>query len=103
MSGHREAIAEVVVGGDAELGAGLHEAEEGVAAVAAGVAVGAAADLSFGHVGAEVALGAIGMQRDVGAVERHQRLGLVRVQPGEQPIERGEACVPAEDAVEARA
>ena len=42
--------AEVVPEGDAELGAGLVEAEKGIAAIATGIAPGAAAHLSFGDL-----------------------------------------------------
>src|SRR3954453_23934423 len=57
-------VAEVVPEGDAELLAGLGKAKEGVAAVASGVGLGAAADLALGDLAANVVLGAVGGQRD---------------------------------------
>ena len=87
MSWHGESIAEVVPEGDAELGAGLHETEEGITAAAAGVAVGSAADLSLGNEGADVALGTVGVQRDLGPVEHHQQFGFVGMQPPQQSFQ----------------
>jgi hypothetical protein len=51
--------------GNAELGAGLFEAEESVATVAANITTGAAANLALGHVAADVILRSIGVQGDV--------------------------------------
>src|SRR3954470_1431949 len=96
-------VAEVVPEGDAELLAGLGEAEEGVAALAAKIALGAAADLALGHLAADVVLGTVGVQRDLWMVEHHQQLGLVGVQPLQQAVERDEAGAALEDAVEAGA
>ena len=101
-AGDAEPGAEIVPEGDAELPAGLGEAEEGVAAVAADVAVGSAADLALGHLAADVVLRAVGVQRDLRVIEHHQQLGLVGVQPLQQAVEGGEAGAPLEDAVEAR-
>ena len=95
--------AEEVPEGDAELPAGFGEPEKGVAAVAADVAVGSAADLSLGYLAADVVFRAVGVQRDLGVVEHHQQLGLVGVQPLKQAVEGGEAGTAPEDAVEARA
>jgi len=81
--------------------AGLGEPEEGVAAVTAGVAVGTAADLTLGHLAADVIFRAVGVQRDLRAIEHHQQLSLVGVQPLEQTIKRGEAGAALEDAIEA--
>ena len=67
------------------------------------VAAGAAADLALGDLAADVVLRAVGVQRDLRAVEHHQQLGLVGVQPGEQAVEGGEAGAAPEDAVEAGA
>ena len=44
----------------------------------------------------------IGIQRRLGAVEHHQQLGLVGMQPREQAIEGDEAGAAAEDAIEPR-
>ena len=97
-----EACAEVVPEGDAELGAGLGEAEEGVAAVAAGVAAGSAADLALGDLATNVVLGAVGVERDLGPFEHHEQFALVGAQAREQTVERGEAGLVAEDAIEPR-
>src|SRR5208337_4679513 len=103
-AGGTEPGAEIVPEREAELLAGLAEAEEGVAAVAAGVGLGAAADLAFGHLAADVILRTVGVQRDLRVVEHHQELGLVGVQPLEQAVEGGKAggAQEEEDAVEAR-
>src|SRR5271166_5783936 len=101
-AGGTEPGAEIVPERDAELLARLAEAEEGVTAVAPGVAFGPAADLALGHLAADVVLRTIGVQRDLRVVEHHQELGLVGVQPLEQPIEGGKAGGAQEDAVEAR-
>src|SRR5882724_10173414 len=98
-----EAVAEIVPEEDAELAAGLGEAEKGVSAVAAGVAAGAAADLSPGDVAADVVLGSIGVQGDLWAVEDEEQLGLVGVEASKQLVEEGESGAAFEDAVEAGA
>ena len=99
---HCEPCAEIVPEGDAELCAGLAEAEEGIAAVATDVAAGAAADLALGDLAADVVLRAVGVQRDFGPIEHHQQFGLVGVQPREQTVEGDEAGLAREDAVEPR-
>jgi len=98
--GDTEPGAQVVPEGDAEFFAGLAEAKEGVATIAAGVAVGSAADLTFGHLAADVVFRAVGVQRDPRAVEHHQQLGFVGVQPLEQTVKRGEVGAALEDAIE---
>ena len=45
--------------------AGLGEAEEGVTAVAAGVASGACTDLALGDLAANVVLRSVGVERDM--------------------------------------
>src|SRR3954462_8667432 len=96
-------VAEIVPEGDAELLAGLGKAEEGIPAVAAKIALGAAADLALGHLAADVVFGAVGVQRDLWMVEHHQQLGLVGVQPLQQAVEHDEAGAALEDAVGAGA
>src|SRR3954454_11383427 len=85
-----------------ELPAGLGQTREGVAAVAAAVAVRATADLTLGHLTADVVFRAVGVQGDFGAVEHHQQLELVGVQPLEQSIKYGKAGAAAEDAIKTR-
>src|SRR5271170_8164961 len=97
-----EAGAEVVPKFDAVLAAGLQEAEEGVAAVAADVGAGPAADLALGDVATDVVLGAVGVQRDIGPIEHLEQFALVGPLAGQQTIESGEAGLVAEDAVEPR-
>src|SRR5260370_41629263 len=68
---------QVVPERDAELGASFGDAEEGVAAVSAVLAAGAAADLSLGDLAADVVFGAVGGQRDFGPIEHHQQFCLL--------------------------
>jgi len=98
----RESRAEIVPECDAELGAGLVEAEEGIATVATDIAAGAAADLALGHLAADVVFRSIGMEGDLGAIERHQQLALVGMEPFEQTVEDDEAGATREDTVEPR-
>jgi hypothetical protein len=57
-----EAGAEIVPEADAELGAGLHQAEDDVAGNTAGLGAGAAGALAAGDDGAQVVLGVVGVQ-----------------------------------------
>jgi hypothetical protein len=97
---HSEPITEIIPERDAEFAAGVHQAEESIAAIASGVAVRAAADLALDDVTADVALGAIGVQRDLRPVEHGEQLGLVGIEPLQQAIERDEAGAATEDAIE---
>lgn len=56
-------------------------------AVASGIAAGSAADLAPSDVSADVVLRAVRVQPDLGALEHPQQLGLVGVQPREQPVQ----------------
>ena len=96
-----EACAEIVPEFDAVLAAGLQEAEKVVAAIAAGVAAGSAADLALGDLATNVVLGAVGVQWDLWPFEHHQQFALVGALAGQQAIEGGEAGR-AEDTVEPR-
>jgi hypothetical protein len=64
-----ETVAKMVPEGNAEFVAGFCQAEESIAAVAAGVAAGAAADLSPGDLAADIVLGSVGVQWDLRSVE----------------------------------
>ena len=75
--GHAEAMAEEIPESDAELGAGLHQAEQAVAGVAAEIGAGAAAELAPSDVGADVVFRAVGVQGNVGAFQHAQQFGLV--------------------------
>src|SRR3974377_78768 len=85
---------------DAEFCAGLAEAEEGVAAVAPGVASCAAADLSLGDLAADVVFRTVGVQWDFGSIEDHQQFVLVGMEPCERVGGADEAGLAREDAVE---
>src|SRR5271155_1030418 len=95
-----EARAQIVPEEDAVLGAGLHEPEEVVAAVAAGVASGSAADLAFFDLATDVVLGAVGVQWDIGPLEHHQQFAFVGALTPQQAVELGESASVAEDVVE---
>src|SRR5580698_8698123 len=95
-----ESVAKVVPERDFELGAGFGETEKGIAAITTDIAAGAGTDLAPGDMAADVVLRSVGVQRDFGSVEHHQQLGLVGVEPREQAVERDEAGVALEDAVE---
>ena len=96
-----ETSAEVIPKCDAEFGCCVHQAEEGVATVAPGVAVGATADLALDDLAANVAFGSVGVERYVRPLEDGEQFGLIGVQPRQQAIECGEAGAAAKDAIEA--
>src|SRR3954452_6253936 len=100
---HVEPAAQVIPERDALLGTGLGQTEKSIAAIASDLAAGAGTDLAAGDVAADVVLGAIGVQRDLRPLQYHQQLGLVGMQPRQQPIKADEAGAAAEDTVEARA
>ena len=76
-----EAIAEVVPECGADLGAGVHQADESVAAVATVVALSSTTDLACGDNGMDVALGAIGARRNFRPVEHPGQFRFVGIQP----------------------
>ncbi|MEA2726593.1 MAG: hypothetical protein QOF70_1068, partial [Acetobacteraceae bacterium] len=82
------------------LGAGLGQAEEGIAAIAPGVAAGSGTDLAAGDLAANVILRTVGVQRDFRPLQHHQQLGLIGMQSFQQSIQRDEAGATAEDAIE---
>src|ERR1700757_57912 len=100
---HGKPRAEVIPESDAELRAGLVEAEKGVAAVATNVTSGAATDLSLGDLAADIVLRSIGVQWDLRPVEHHQQFTLVGMEPGKQTVEGDESGLVREDAIEAGA
>jgi hypothetical protein len=51
-------------------------------------------------VAADVIFRSVGVEWDFRAVEHHQQLGLFRVQPCEQTVERDEPSLKGEDAIE---
>jgi hypothetical protein len=96
-----EAIAEVIPECHAELGASVHEAEEGVSAVTAIVAVGTTADLSLDDVTANVAFRSVGVERNFRPLKDGEQFGLVGMQSRQQAIECDEAGAAAKDAIRA--
>src|SRR5258708_29565163 len=92
-AGDFEACAEVVPEFDAVLAAGLQEAEKAVAAVAADVGAGSAADLAFFDLATDVVLGAVGVQRDIGPFEHLEQFALVGPLAGQQTVETSVARV----------
>ena len=101
--GHPEPAAQIIPHGDAELAACLGEAQEGIAAITAGIAACPSADLPARDITTDVILRAIGVKRDLRAFQHHQQLGLVGMQPRQQAIQRDEAGAATEDPVEPRA
>jgi hypothetical protein len=95
-------VTEILPERDAELLAGQQQAKECVAAIATRVRACAARDLALDHLGAQIPFRAVSVQRHLWPVQNQQQLLLVRVQPGQQPIEGGKAGAAAEDAVEPR-
>ncbi len=61
-AGSVEAAAEIVPEANFELGACFHQAEEGIAGVAAGCRPGSAGDLAPRDLAADVVLGVVGVQ-----------------------------------------
>lgn len=82
-----ETIAEIALERQAELAAGLHQAEESFAAVAAGVRAGGGGDLAVGDPAADVVLRAVGVERDFRPIEDSEQLGPVGMQPAAQSVE----------------
>ena len=92
-------VAEIIPERDAQLGASVHQTQERVATIAAGIAARSAADLALDDLAADVALRTVGVERDLRPIEHHQQLGFVGMQPLEQAIERGESGASVKDAV----
>ena len=63
-----ESGAEIIPERDLQLVAGLEQRQEGIAAIATGIAAGAAAHLALGDESADVVFGAVGVQRDLRTV-----------------------------------
>jgi len=95
-----EAVAEEPIAGDLQLGAGLHQAEHGVASGLAGFADGSTGDLAFGDDGADVVFGAVGVKRDLRPVEDAQQLGLSSMKPPQLAVQEDIAGLFKEDRVE---
>src|SRR5262249_46691113 len=87
---------------DSECLARLGEAKECTAAMATAIAAGAAADLAFGDVRANIVFRAVGVERDFGPLKHFEQLGFVGMESFEQAVERDEAGLTREDAIEPR-
>ena len=101
MIWHPETCAEIVPEGESELCAGLEEAQEGVAAIAARIASCAAADFALGDLATNIVFRSVGVERNFGPFEHHQQFGLVGIKPCQQAVEGDEPGLAREDAVEA--
>ena len=88
-AGRVEAVAEIVPEADAELGASLHQAEEGVAAFTSGLGPGSAGDLAPRELAADVVLGVVGVQGHIGTVQHHEEFVAVGMQPRQKPVRVG--------------
>jgi VCBS repeat-containing protein len=67
-----EPCPQIIPEADAEFAAGLRKPEEGVATIAANVAMGSTAYLALRHLAADVVFRAVGVERDLWVVEHHQ-------------------------------
>jgi hypothetical protein len=76
--------------GQSELCAGLEEAQEGVAAIAARIASCAAADLALGDLATNIVFRSVGVERNFGPFEHHQQFRLVGIKPCQQAVEGDE-------------
>jgi len=90
-AGSVEAAAEIVPEADAEFGASLHQAKEGIAGIAAGGRPGSAGDLAPRDLAADVVLGVVGVQGHVGTVQHHEEFVAVGMQPRQKPVQGGKA------------
>ena len=99
LVGNFESTAKVVPERHTVLGARLGQSEEGIAAIATGVASGASADLSLDDLAADVVLRSVGVERDFGPIQHHEQFGFVGMEPREQAVEGDEAGFAAEDTV----
>jgi hypothetical protein len=79
VSGHLERAGQIVPDCDAELVAGLGEAQESVATIAADSAACPGADLSC-HVAPDIVFRSFGVERDLRPVQHYQQLSLVGMQ-----------------------
>lgn len=96
-----QSVAKIVPEGDAQLVAGLEQRQECISAIPPSLAAGAATHLALRDEGADVVFGAVGVERDFWTIEHHQQFSLVRVQPGQQPVQSHKAGSAPEYPVEA--
>src|SRR5277367_6111279 len=100
VSGHPEPAAQIVPDRDAELVAGLGEAQKCVATIATDIAPCPGTDLPPRDIATDIVLRAVGVERYFRPVQHHQQLRLVGMQPRQQAVQCDEAGAAEEDAVE---
>lgn len=86
MAVDAEPIADILVEGETELLAGLHQAEHGIARNAAVTRNRSAGDFSLGDEGPQVFLRWFGMQRDVGIFQHLKQFVFSAVQPRQKRV-----------------
>lgn len=96
-----EAIAEIGEEGDAELAAGLHQAKQDIARLAAFRAHGTARDFPLDDAGAQIILGGVCVQWDVRPLQNLEQFRLAPMQADEQLVERFKPGAQGEYPVEA--
>ena len=100
VSDHPEPAAQIIPNGDAELVTSLGQTEKRITTITADLAACPGADLAPRDVTADVVLRSVGMERNFRPIQHRQQFSLVRMQPCQQAIQRGEAGAAEEDAVE---
>ncbi len=98
---YTQAVAKILPEADALLGAGFHEPEERIAAIAPQIGAGAGGDFTPGHLAADIVFRAVGVQRVLGPLQHRQQLFFLGAGPRQQPGERGKARSGGKDAIEA--
>ena len=98
--GHLQTIAEVVPKANGVLGAGFHEPEERIAAVAPGIGSCAGRDFAPRYLTADIVFRTVGVQRDLRPRQHRQQVLFPGVEPRQQPVKGGEARRGGEDAAE---
>ena len=91
MSHDLQSATQIIPDRDAELIAGLCEAQKSITAIAADIASCSRADLPARDLTADVVLRSVGVERDFRPVEDEEQLRLVGVEAGEQAIELAQA------------
>jgi hypothetical protein len=96
-----QAVAEVIPEADGLLGAGFHEAQERVTAIAPQVAAGSGGDFAPRYLAADIVFRAVGVQWDLRPLQHREQVFFLGMQPRQQPVERGKVRRSGKDAVEA--
>ncbi len=98
MPRHLESASQIIPDRDSEFGAGFGETQKCIPAITAAFTHRSRADLPPRDATTDVVLLPVGVKRYFRPLQHHQQLGLVGVQPRQQPVQRGEAGVAEEDA-----